>query len=243
MRVSRPEELNAVSDKVMRQLTAAFRRFDLDADTLEAFQCGRGRAFSSGTNVQQRQLRPREELESPGRPQGHSANAADSLFQSVNSKPVIAAVHGYVLGLDPGMVPDCDLIVAEAGTRFQVTETSRGLGVAKHRAPLHFRCAGAFGDEVTLTGRYFSAEEALAASLDQPGSVKGPVHRVGPGTCCRGRGQSAAVGACDGQDAAVASRSPSERSGFSASAHAAVSDRRFPRGCAGLRRKTQAWPV
>src|SRR3954454_1076573 len=100
MRVSRPEELNAVSDKVMRQLTAAFRRFDLDADTLEAFQCGRGRAFSSGTNVQQRQLRPREELESPGRPQGHGANAADSLFQSVNSKPVIATVHGYVLGLD-----------------------------------------------------------------------------------------------------------------------------------------------
>ena len=58
------------------------------------------------------------------------------------------------------MVLDCDLIVAEAGTRFQLTETSRGLGAAKHWAQFHFRGAGAFGDEVALTGRYFTAEEA-----------------------------------------------------------------------------------
>jgi enoyl-CoA hydratase/carnithine racemase len=39
------------------------------------------------------------------------------------------------------------------------------LGAAKHWAQFHFRGAGAFGDEVSLTGRYFTAEEALAANL------------------------------------------------------------------------------
>jgi hypothetical protein len=73
--------------------------------------------------------------------------------------------HGYVLGLGLGMVLDCDLIVAESGTRFQLTETSRGLGAAKHWAQFHFRGAGAFGDEVSLTGRYFTAEKALAANV------------------------------------------------------------------------------
>ncbi|MBS0642442.1 MAG: enoyl-CoA hydratase/isomerase family protein [Acetobacteraceae bacterium] len=163
--MNRPEKLNAVSDEVVRQLMAAFRRFDADPDAYVAILCGRGRAFCSGADVHQRQLRSREEFERLGGPQGHGANAADLLFQSVNFKPVIAAVHGYVLGLGLGMVLDCDLIVAETETRFQLTETSRGLGAAKHWAQFHFRGAGAFGDEVSLTGRYFTAEEAHAANV------------------------------------------------------------------------------
>jgi enoyl-CoA hydratase/carnithine racemase len=163
--LNRPEKLNAVSDEVVRQLMAAFRRFDADGEARVAILCGRGRAFCSGADVHQRQLRSREEFERLGGPQGHGANAADLLFQAVNWKPVVAAVHGYVLGLGLGMVLDCDLIVAEAGTRFQLTETSRGLGAAKHWAQFHFRGAGAFGDEVSLTGRYFTAEEALAANV------------------------------------------------------------------------------
>jgi len=62
------------------------------------------------------------------------------------------------------MMLDCDLIVAEAGTKFHLTETSRGLGSAKQWAQLHFR-GGAFADEIALTGRYFTAEEALAGNL------------------------------------------------------------------------------
>lgn len=38
-------------------------------------------------------------------------------------------------------------------------------GAAKHWAQFHFRGAGAFGDDVALTGRYFTAREALAANV------------------------------------------------------------------------------
>jgi enoyl-CoA hydratase/carnithine racemase len=176
--MNRPEKLNAVSDEVVRQLMAAFRRLDADPDAHVAILCGRGRAFCSGADVHQRQLRSREEFERLGGPQGHGANAGDLLFQSVNFKPVIAAVHGYVLGLGLGMVLDCDLIVAEAGTRFQLTETSRGLGAAKHWAQFHFRGAGAFGDEVSLTGRYFTAEEAHAANLISRVATEGRLMEV-----------------------------------------------------------------
>jgi enoyl-CoA hydratase/carnithine racemase len=87
------------------------------------------------------------------------------LTRSVNWKPVIAAPHGYAMGLALGIVLECDLIVAAAGTKFQVTETSRGLGGAKYWALLNFRGAAAFATEVTLTGRFFTAEEALAAGI------------------------------------------------------------------------------
>jgi enoyl-CoA hydratase/carnithine racemase len=171
--MNRPEKLNAVSDEMVRQLMTAMRAFDTDPDAWVAILCGRGRAFCSGADVHQRQLRSREEFERLGGPQGHGANSNDLLMQSVNFKPVIACVHGYVLGLGLGIVLDCDLIVAEAGTRLQLTETSRGLGAAKHWAQFHFRNAGAFGDEIALTGRYFTAEEAHAANVINRVAPKG----------------------------------------------------------------------
>jgi enoyl-CoA hydratase/carnithine racemase len=163
--INRPEKLNAVSDEVVAQLALAFRRFDLDENAEVAILNGAGRAFSSGADVRQRQLRSREEFEKLGGPQGWGTNSADLLTRSVNWKPVIASVHGYVLGLALGLTLECDMIVAEAGTRFQLTETSRGLGASRYWALFYYRHAGAFGDEIALTGRFFTAEEGLAAGL------------------------------------------------------------------------------
>src|ERR1700746_3543288 len=126
--LNRPQRLNAFSDDLVRHLADALRRFDLDPEAQIAILCGNGRAFSSGADVHQRQLRSREEFLKLGGPQGRGTHSADLLTKSVNWKPVIAAAHGYVMGLSVGIVLECDLIVAEEGTRFQITETSRGLG-------------------------------------------------------------------------------------------------------------------
>ena len=163
--LNRPEKLNAFSDELVMALGAALRQFDADTSAHVAIIHGHGRAFSTGADVRQRQLRPREEFERLGGPQAHGANAADLLVQAVNWKPVIAAAHGYVMGLAVGIALECDLVVAEAGTKFQITETSRGLGAARYWGLLQFRGAAAFGTEVALTGRFFSAEEALQHGL------------------------------------------------------------------------------
>jgi enoyl-CoA hydratase/carnithine racemase len=163
--LNRPEKLNAFNDELVRQLAEALRRFDLDSEAEVAVLCGKGRAFSSGADVHQRQLRRREEFEALGGPQGWGANSADLFNRAVNWKPVIAAPHGYAMGLALGIVLESDLIVAEAGTRFQITETSRGLGGSRYWALLHFRGAAAFADEAALTGRFFTAEEAHAAGI------------------------------------------------------------------------------
>src|SRR4029077_4978349 len=157
----------------------ALRRFDLDPEAQVAVICGNGRAFSSGADVHQRQLRRREEFLEHGGPQGWGANSGDLLTRSVNWKPVIAAPHGYAMGLALGIVLECDLIVAAAGTKFQVTETPRGAGgtqIPSAETPagprrrkvwafVNFRGPAAFATEVTLTGRFFTAEEALAAGI------------------------------------------------------------------------------
>jgi enoyl-CoA hydratase/carnithine racemase len=163
--LNRPDKLNAVNDEMVREMAAALSRFDTDNDAYVAILCGRGRAFSSGADVRQRQLRTREEFERHGGAQAQDASSHDLLLRSVNWKPVIAAVHGYVLGLALGLVLECDLIVAEAGTKFQVTETPRGLSGAKYWAMLNFRGGGAFATDVSLTGRFFTAEEAKAGGI------------------------------------------------------------------------------
>ena len=75
--INRPDKLNAVSDEVVAQLADALRRFDLDPDAEVAILNGRGRAFSSGADVRQRQLRSRDEFEKLGGPQGWGTNSAD----------------------------------------------------------------------------------------------------------------------------------------------------------------------
>ena len=173
LRLDRPEKLNAFNDELVIALASGLRRFDADASAHVAVICGNGRAFSSGADVLQRQLRPREELERFGGPQGDGARGGELLTRSVNWKPVIAAVHGYVLGMALGLTLECDLIVAEAGTKMQVTETSRGLGGSKYWALLNFRGAAAFGTEISMTGRYFTAEEAFEGNVINRVAPKG----------------------------------------------------------------------
>jgi enoyl-CoA hydratase/carnithine racemase len=163
--LNRPDKLNAVSDEVVRQLAEALRRFDLDPEAEVAILNGRGRAFCSGADVRQRQLRSREEFQKLGGPQGWGTNSADLLTHAVNWKPVICAVHGYVLGLGLGLMLESDLIVAAEGTKMQLTETPRGLGASRYWALFQYRAAAAFGDEIALTGRFFTAEEAFKAGI------------------------------------------------------------------------------
>ena len=198
IRFNRPDKLNAFSDDMVRALGDALHRFDTDPDANVAVLCGNGRAFSSGADVQQRQLRPREELERLGGPEGSGARIGDVLTRAVNWKPVIAAPHGYVLGLAVGIVLESDLIVAEAGTRFQITETSRGIGGAKYWGLMQFRGGGAFGNEVAAHRSMVHRRGGPRRGGDRPGGAGG-YHaggrlRPGPPTRCQSAAQCAGHG-------------------------------------------------
>jgi enoyl-CoA hydratase/carnithine racemase len=54
-----------------------------------------------------------------------------------------------------------------------VTETSRGLGASRYLGLMQFSGGAAFGTEMALTGRFFTAEEALEARLINRVTPKG----------------------------------------------------------------------
>lgn len=158
--LNRPDKLNAASDELVSDLADAFHKFDTDEEAWVAILSGAGTSFCSGADVLQRQNRSQEEFKRLGGPEARNAIGGEVLTRSINWKPVIAAVHGYVLGLGTQWMLAADYIVAADDTKLQLTETRRGLSSIALVQLMRYRGAGSFADDVGITGRYFSGEEA-----------------------------------------------------------------------------------
>ncbi|MBI2887028.1 MAG: enoyl-CoA hydratase/isomerase family protein [Chloroflexi bacterium] len=159
--LNRPHILNAFNDQMAEEINEAWFEFDADPEAHVAILSGAGRAFCSGADVRQRQLRPREELIRLGGPGGRNTRGG-GLRETVNWKPVIAAIHGYAYGAGLALLTQaCDLVVAAEGTRCQLTEVRRGLGGAGLWVSAWFWTGDRFANELAITGRVFTAEEAL----------------------------------------------------------------------------------
>jgi enoyl-CoA hydratase/carnithine racemase len=159
--LNRPEVLNALTDDMVRRLRDVLYEFDDDAEAQVAILHGDGRAFCSGADVRQRQLRPRDELIRLGGAHGRGASVTDIMYDFSNWKPIVAAVHGYVMGAGLYLALACEMIVAAEGTKFQITETSRGIDATPFWSMVRHRTTGAFATEVALTGRFWTADECL----------------------------------------------------------------------------------
>ena len=129
--LNRSEKRNAFNAELVKELRAALLRFEADDDAFVAVLTGSGPCFSSGADVGERQIRSVAEFDRLGGPQEPDAHTADLLARLPKSKPIVAAVHGVVMGLGIGVAFECDLVVADSQTRFQITETPRGLGGAR----------------------------------------------------------------------------------------------------------------
>jgi enoyl-CoA hydratase/carnithine racemase len=150
----RREKHNAFRDEDLEALSAAVRRLDGDDAAEIGILFGQGRSFSSGGDVSDRLQRSIDEGSTVGRTTERAA-----FLECAHWKPVIAAVHGYCLGHALATALLCDHLVASRNARFQVTETRIGLPMPGLIPQLG---TPAFAYDVAMTGRMFTAEEAMA---------------------------------------------------------------------------------
>jgi Enoyl-CoA hydratase/isomerase len=175
IRLNRPEKLNAFTNSGLVEYVAALDRLDRDDDAQIGIVSGAGRAFSSGSDINQRLLAIADDgVDSRSLP-----SETQAVLRCENYKPLVAAVHGYAIGHALGTALLCELVVAAEDTRFQVTETSYGVPTASFWA--HIACAtgASFANDVVLTGRFFTAEEAFRAGPDHQGRGQRPPSRGG----------------------------------------------------------------
>lgn len=160
--LDRPEKLNAVNPEVAAGLGEAWGEFRHDDEAWVAILSGSGRAFCAGIDVGSLAARATETGIGPflDALPGGSIETDRYIF-----KPVIAAVHGYCLGVGLTLALACDIRVAAEGTRLGFPEVRRGIPTIIGAA-LAARVAGLGGAlPILLTGDNVDAQEAYHAGL------------------------------------------------------------------------------
>jgi len=157
--LNRPHVLNALHPPAHFELAEIFDAFADDADLWIAVIRGAGdRSFCAGTDL--------KALAEGGRDEYPPAGFAGLSHRFDLDKPVIAAVNGLALGGGLEIALACDLIVAAEHAVFGFPEPRVGLaamGGGVHRLVRQLPDKVAMG--FLLTGRQFSAREALAFGL------------------------------------------------------------------------------
>jgi enoyl-CoA hydratase len=157
--LNRPEALNALSDALMIELVETLQELDRDGEVRCIVLAGNDKAFAAGADI--------AELA--------RSSAIDLYYQRRIERwdtirglwtPLVAAVSGYCLGGGCELAMACDLIVASESAKFGQPETGVGVIPGAGGTQRLTRAVGkALAMDVILSGRFLSAQEALAAGL------------------------------------------------------------------------------
>jgi enoyl-CoA hydratase/carnithine racemase len=119
--LARPERRNALGTESMRKLAEALAKADGDAETGAILLTGAPPAFCAGSD-----LKELGGLSIAGMREHEAATAAVARGIAFLSKPVIAAVEGYVLGGGFILAASCDVVVTATDARWHLPEVKNG---------------------------------------------------------------------------------------------------------------------
>jgi enoyl-CoA hydratase len=163
--LNRPEKRNTMSFAFFQQLAEHFRRFDQEAGVRVVVIKAEGKSFTAGLDFSDAGsllaagvgADVREQLRQQILHAQESMNAIERC-----RKPVIAAVHSHCIGGGVDLLSACDIRIATRDAIFSIRETRIGIiaDVGTLQRLPHIIGHGWFR-EVALTGRDFTAEEAL----------------------------------------------------------------------------------
>jgi len=152
--LNRPQQLNALSYDLVKEISLAMEAFDLDQEIKAIVLTGGEKVFAAGADIKEMvDATPFDE-----RIQGRM-----SYRDKINriSKPVIAAVSGYALGGGCELAMSCDLIIASETARFGQPEVNIGTIPGSGGTQRLTRTVGKYRSmEMVLTGEFLSASDA-----------------------------------------------------------------------------------
>ena len=159
--LNRPAKCNAVNDALIAQLRTAF--INLPEATRVVVLSGAGHHFCAGLDLSE--VAQRTVAEGIGHSRTWHAAFEQIQFGRV---PVIAVLHGAVIGGGLELASAAHIRVAEAGTFYALPEGQRGLFVGGGGSARIPRLIGvARMADMMLTGRSVDADEGLRIGLSQ----------------------------------------------------------------------------
>ena len=161
IRLNRPAKRNAINDTLIAQLHSAF--ISLPAEVKAVVLSGAGEHFCAGLDLSE--LTERSVAE--GIVHSRSWHAAMDAIQ-FGRVPVVAVLHGAVVGGGLELASSCHIRVAEQSTYYGLPEGQRGIFVGGGGSARVPRLAGvATMTDMMLTGRVLDAQEGERRGLSQ----------------------------------------------------------------------------
>jgi enoyl-CoA hydratase/carnithine racemase len=168
--LDRPAQRNAFTGAMGDSLGRAYERCDTDDEIRAVVLTGAGDAFCAGADLGSggdtfatvpseragdAAPAPKAFTSSPVRPRAWEIR-----------KPVIAAMNGHAIGIGMTLALHCDLRIMATGAKYGIVQVRRGVLGDAHSHWTLPRVAGfAHAADILLTGRHFSAEEAVAMGI------------------------------------------------------------------------------
>ncbi|MCC7016336.1 MAG: enoyl-CoA hydratase/isomerase family protein [Rhodospirillales bacterium] len=158
---NRPEVRNAVGLQMAADVISAAAEINRRADVRAVVLTGAGeQAFCAGANLKERRSLPAEQAWELVRRLKQMTTAIESI-----EVPVIAAVNGFALAGGTHYAISCDIRVAADHATFGLTEVKIGIIPGGPAVKLSRLMGRGKANELVLTGRWFTAEEALNMGL------------------------------------------------------------------------------
>jgi enoyl-CoA hydratase len=179
--LNRPAKVNALDSPLLERLAAALEEAGADDTVRVIVLAGRGKAFCGGADV--------NELASL------DATSARAFIGRIHRAchaarkapmPVVACLHGAVIGAGLELAAACDLRIAARGTRFAMPEVRLGIPSVVEAALLPRLVGSGRAAWLVLTGEAIDAErahqwglvEALCDEAELDAHVAGTVDRL-----------------------------------------------------------------
>ncbi|CAA9492486.1 MAG: Enoyl-CoA hydratase _ degradation of branched-chain amino acids and alpha-keto acids [uncultured Sphingomonas sp.] len=157
--LNRPQALNALNSKVLRELIATFAAYDADDSQRCLVLTGSEKAFAAGADIKEMQQQLFADM--------YSSNFFGGWEQvTATRKPWIAAVAGYALGGGCEVAMMADFIIAADTAKFGQPEIKLGVtpGMGGSQRLAH-AVGKAKAMEMCLTARMLDAAEAERSGL------------------------------------------------------------------------------
>jgi enoyl-CoA hydratase len=159
IQLNRPKELNALNLQLMLELKKAFQLLDDNDEVRCIVITGNDQAFAAGADIKQMENKSAIDLLKIDQ-----FETWDQIRKT--KKPIIAAVSGFALGGGCELVMTCDIIIASETAKFGQPEIKLGIMPGAGGTQRLTKAVGkALAMEMVLTGKFISAEEALASGL------------------------------------------------------------------------------
>ena len=164
IRLNRPRKLNAWTATMSGEIIDAMTAWNADDGIGAIVLTGEGRAFCAGADVGN--FAERVETNRQGQGEQLRRGGANMTQFIRQSKPTIAAINGYAVGVGLTMILPCDVRIASSSANLSIRFIKMGLMPELGSTHLLAQLIGlGNATEMCLTGRMVPADEAMRMGL------------------------------------------------------------------------------